>query len=295
MSDDVFPTALPATVDADADARALDTIARLDARTPRESVDIDGCRVVFRRIGDGPPLLLLHGGHGSWLHWIRNIDALAAHHTLWLADMPGYGDSDAPEGAQTLDLLVDVLGRAVDRLLGADQPIDIAGFSFGGLCAATLSARRTAVRKAALLGPAGHGQARRERLGMLDWKGLPPGDERDARLRHNLAALMLHDEACIDPLALALHRQSAVNTRFRSKGISRRSALPQALDALAERQVSVLLAWGEHDVTAVPSQVGPQLVAGVASRELVIVPNAGHWVQYEQPAVASRLLADWFA
>jgi pimeloyl-ACP methyl ester carboxylesterase len=45
--------------------------------------------------GAGRPLVLVHGGHGSWLHWVRNIEALSAKRTLWIPDLPGYGDSSA--------------------------------------------------------------------------------------------------------------------------------------------------------------------------------------------------------
>ena len=285
----------PFVFDPRADAEAHALIARLEARTTQETAVVGGCPVVFRRTGEGPPLVLLHGGHGSWLHWVRNIEALSRKHTLWLADMPGYGDSGLPAGEQTLDLIVHTLHGALDRLLGVDQACDIAGFSFGGLCAATLAARRPAIRRVALIGPGGHGEARRERLGMLNWKDLPPGPERDARLHHNLAALMLHDQASIDALALALHRQACVNTRYRSKGLSRRPMLPDALAALAERKVPVLLAWGEHDITAVPGQAGPAMLARMPSAELVIVPNAGNWLQYEAADATDRLLLDWFA
>lgn len=287
-------TSLPFEFDAAADAQARAVIAALDARTPRNTAVVNGCEVVFRCLGEGRPLVLLHGGHGSWLHWIRNLDALSRKHSLWIADMPGYGDSGVPEGEQTLDLIVDTLAGAVDQLLGENE-FDIAGFSFGGLCAATLAARRPAVRRVALLGPGGHGQPRRERLGMLNWKDLPSGEERDARLHHNLAALMLHDPAAIDAVALALHRDSCVSTRYRSKNLSRRGALLPALESLASRQVPVLLAWGEHDVTAVPSQAGPAMLAGAPQAELVIVPNAGHWLQYEAPEATERLLLQWLA
>jgi CubicO group peptidase (beta-lactamase class C family) len=38
-----------------------------------------GPSVTWRRFGSGPHLVLLHGGHGSWLHWVRNIEFLARH------------------------------------------------------------------------------------------------------------------------------------------------------------------------------------------------------------------------
>ena len=55
-----------------------------------------GGRTVWRVWGSGPAIVLLHGGHGSWTHWLANIPALAEGHTLLVPDMPGYGDSDRP-------------------------------------------------------------------------------------------------------------------------------------------------------------------------------------------------------
>ena len=53
----------------------------------------------------GPPgpapcrgaLLLLHGGSGSWLHWFRTIPVLEQHHSVWVPDLPGMGDSALPD------------------------------------------------------------------------------------------------------------------------------------------------------------------------------------------------------
>ena len=36
----------------------------------------------------GPRLLLLHGGSGSWLHWIRNVEVLSKHYDVWTLDLP---------------------------------------------------------------------------------------------------------------------------------------------------------------------------------------------------------------
>jgi len=61
----------------------------LDALAARHDVPFDNGTMRWRRFGSGRPLVLVHGGHGSWLHWVRNIAALSASHELWIPDLPG--------------------------------------------------------------------------------------------------------------------------------------------------------------------------------------------------------------
>lgn len=289
-----LPHSLPTT---DAEARAL--IAALDASLDHRRATVGGRDVVFRRTGTGPPLLLVHGGHGCWLHWVKNIAALARHRTVWLVDMPGYGDSGTLADPPTLEHLAGALADAVAQVAGAQTPLDIAGFSFGGLVAAHMAAlrqQRTAgsVRRVALLGTSGHGSMRRERLRMLDWKSVADDPaERDLRLAHNLTALMLHDPAALDPLALALHRQACLQTRFVSKAYASRAVIGPALDTLAAHGVPVLLAWGLHDVTATPADTAPAVAAGRSACTWRLLPDAGHWMQYERPEATDALLLEW--
>ena len=116
----------------DDDERARTLIARLAAQGTFRRVDFDGGSVAWRRFGTGPPFVLLHGGHGSWLHWGRNNETLASRFTVWVPDLPGYGDSDVPK-APTLAALVEATVSTLDAVVGAGTPIDLAGFSFGGL------------------------------------------------------------------------------------------------------------------------------------------------------------------
>ncbi|TAK66484.1 MAG: alpha/beta fold hydrolase, partial [Betaproteobacteria bacterium] len=77
-------------------------IERLDVRATRfETPCGPSAKMVWRRWGQGRPVVLLHGGAGSWLHWIKNIDALARSRAVWAPDIPGFGDSDLP--ADNLD------------------------------------------------------------------------------------------------------------------------------------------------------------------------------------------------
>lgn len=62
-----------------------------------ETQTIDDIRIAFRRAGDGPPLLLLHGFPQTNMMWHKIAPALAAHFTVIAADLRGYGDSSAPD------------------------------------------------------------------------------------------------------------------------------------------------------------------------------------------------------
>jgi len=269
-------------------------IVTLAARAQVQRLEAGGCRTAWRRFGDGPPLVLLHGGHGSWLHWVRNIEALSdAGHSVWVPDMPGFGDSDTLPGdaraPDRLDRLVAVLEQSLGELIGFDTAFDLAGFSFGGLVAAHLAAGRLRVQRLALLGPAGHGSRRRPRAELRDWR-VPSPQARRAALRHNLGAHMIGTASRVDDLALAVHEASCERTRFRSKEI----ALVASLHAvLARTRMPVLTLFGEHDVTATPTLAAASLAALGGQHSAVIEPDAGHWVQFEQPDAVNRRLCEW--
>lgn len=279
---------------ADTDAGARAAIERIDALATHHDPVHDGVRVRWRRFGRGddtrPPIVLLHGGHGSWLHWLRNVEALSAEHTLWLPDLPGFGESDAPmrpgEGEDPLGPLLRALGGTLDLLIGAGSPIVLGGFSFGGLVAARFAVQRGAIDRLMLIGSGGHATLRRLNVEMINWRAAATrAEERDA-LQHNLGALMLHDKGA-DPLAFAVHDISCHGTRLRSKEVSLAGGLRAALDALACPQ---LLAWGEYDVTADPRPLVARLTEGRSNRIGLVVDDAGHWAQYERAEEVNRAL-----
>lgn len=207
-----------------------------------------------------------------------------------MPDLPGYGDSDSPDGSD-LDALVNATQQSLDALVGGETPVRLVGFSFGGLVAATLAAQRPGVSQLALLGSAGHGGIRRPRGELQAWQHLPAGSAQwqDA-MHHNLQMHMLHAPASIDELALQVHGQSCLAARFHSKRISRSGGLQQALVAYGG---PALLMWGEHDVTADPGTAGPMLTRQWPNREFVLVQDAGHWVQYEQADQVNALVHAW--
>jgi 2-hydroxy-6-oxonona-2,4-dienedioate hydrolase len=103
--------------------------------------------MAVRRSGAGPDLVLFHGGMGSWKHWIRNVDALAARFTVHALDHPSYGDSATvpreTTGPQYLDLVHALLLEALPGV----APLRLAGFSFGAAIAASMARRRAGSRR----------------------------------------------------------------------------------------------------------------------------------------------------
>jgi pimeloyl-ACP methyl ester carboxylesterase len=92
-------------------------------------------------------------------------------------------------------------------------------------------------------------------------------------------------------LAIRIHQEACVATRFRSKPIARPGGLAEQLESYLG---PVLLIWGEHDITCTPEYLVEKLVNGRSHREKEIVLDAGHWVQYEKPDHLNQSLIKWF-
>jgi pimeloyl-ACP methyl ester carboxylesterase len=109
-------------------AAIVDALART-ARKHRTPCG-DGS-MVWRVWGTGEPLLLFHGGTGSWTHWIKTIPVLAPRFELWVPDIPGLGDSAMPPEPHTPSSIADVVAAGVDQLFPANTRLRLTGFSRG--------------------------------------------------------------------------------------------------------------------------------------------------------------------
>ena len=89
--------------------------------------------MVWRVWGGGPPLVLLHGGYGSWTHWIRNVLPLARRFTVIAPDLPGLGESATPPEPHTAEGLARIIVAGLATLLPAGVRFHLTGFSFGGV------------------------------------------------------------------------------------------------------------------------------------------------------------------
>jgi 2-hydroxy-6-oxonona-2,4-dienedioate hydrolase len=250
-------------------------------------------RLVWRRWGprEGRPVLLLHGGSGSWTHWVRNIEPLAqAGRQVLVPDMPGFGESAAPPDGHDADVLPALLEAGLQSLVG-DAAVDMVGFSFGGLVAGLWAqARPQRVARLVLVGSPGLSAERLPPLDLRRWDLLPTGPACDAVHRHNLLMLMLVHENSASALAVALHADNVERDRLRRRRLMLTDALVPVLDGLRCPLHGI---WGAQDVLyrhRLPL-IEQVLSRAPGFRSLELLPGAGHWVQFEAADAFNAALA----
>lgn len=161
---------------------------------PAQTVATAGGPISYRRAGNGPLLVLLHGIGSASGSWLRQLQRLQDRFTVLAWDAPGYGQSQpvAPAWPQAADY-----GQRVWQWLDAlglgEAPIRLAGHSLGCLMAAAAAAERPAqVQRLWLLSPAlGYGRAE--------------AAVRDGKLQDRLAKL-----AALGPAGMAEQRGAAM-------------------------------------------------------------------------------------
>jgi pimeloyl-ACP methyl ester carboxylesterase len=266
-------------------------VADFEHRARRFETPCGNGSIVWRSWGSGPPVLLAHGGHGSWSHWIRNIDALTADRTVWALDLPGLGES-ASAPREDHEAIADVIAGGLRQLIGPELPLDIVGFSFGGVVSAHLAAFHPELVRRLIVVDTGGLDLPMGRVDVRGIRGL--GDEeRRAVLRANLLSLMLHAPASVDDLALHLQATNVRRARIQAEKL----VLPdRLLKILPHVSVQLDAIWGEFD----QPHPDPAAQASVFRRfhpelDMRVIPGAGHWAMYENPAAFNRTVRDLLA
>jgi pimeloyl-ACP methyl ester carboxylesterase len=244
-------------------------------------------------LGEGPPLLLLHGFDSSLLEFRRLVPLLAAQHRLIIPDLYGFGFTPRPDDGDytprgVLVHLEALLVALSERLDGA--PLGLIGASMGGSVAVDLARRQPQrITQLLLLSPAGLTGRPMPVPPLLDGLGVRflalPG------VRRGLcrSAFANPDTSVAEPeLEIAsLHLQTpgwaeALRRFARSGGFA------GCGEPLPTQPLTVL--WGANDrILRAPQKRAAQALLGERLREL---QNCGHLPHIDQP----QLVADtWLA
>jgi pimeloyl-ACP methyl ester carboxylesterase len=246
-----------------------------------EVVSASGLDIAYEHVGEGPPLVLVHGAAVDSRMWRPQLAGLADELTVVAWDEPGAGrSSDAPadfglaDYANCLAALIEALG------LG---PAHVAGLSWGGTVVQELYRHHPELVATLILVDTYAG-----------WKGSLPEEEVRARVAGARAMLEAPPEQfdptlpelfAGDPPAefVSLLEQMAADVRPGSLR-TQLSVMAEAdqRDLLPRIAVPVLLVWGELDARS-PLSVARQFEQAIPDPELVVIPGAGHVSNLEQP------------
>jgi pimeloyl-ACP methyl ester carboxylesterase len=245
------------------------------------TVRVDGLEVAYRRTGDGPPLVLVHGAAADSRAWQPQLDALSDEFTVVAWDEPGAGrSSDVPADFGLTDY-AGCLATLIEGL--ALGPAHVAGLSWGGTVVQELYRHRPELVATLLFADTYAG-----------WKGSLPQEEVQARLagaREMLAAAPEAFDPTLpglfsgDPPAEFVGLLEAMAASVRPESLrTQLNVMAEAdqRDLLPSIAVPTLLIWGELDARS-PLSVAHELERAIPDTELVVIPGCGHVSNLERP------------
>lgn len=265
-------------------------------------VEVDGTPANVVEMGEGPPLLLIHGLAGCWQNWLENIPHFAATHRVIAVDLPGFGASPQPRDPIAIPSYARFLEQLCDAL--SVESAAVVANSMGGHIAAELAiGAPQRVERLALVSPAGVSSAHANRQVVLavgralaltsSW-----GTSRVDLLARRPALRKLG-------LGFVCHRPdllSAPLARELMRGSGKPAFLP-ALEAvithpieerLGEIACPVLLVWGRND-HVIPVRDARAFERAIPQLQTVILPETGHVAMLERPARFNALLEAFLA
>jgi len=265
-------------------------VRRLDAEARRSESPCGDGSMVWRSWGGGAALVLLHGGVGSWQHWVRTVPAFSPTHRVLAPDLPGLGESADPPAPPDMTAISAIVAAGIDGLLGPQASYDLVGFSFGasvGGHVALLHAER--VRSLTLLGAGGLVRPRTPMA--LERVRDKTGEALMQAHRTNLQRIMIADPARIDALAIAIQDWNVRHSRLDSPALIGKRPLAVSLPQL---RVPVNAIWGERDQIAYYTLEDRIAALRVLRPEVEphIIPSTGHWAAYEAPDAFNATLAE---
>lgn len=233
-------------------------------------VESTGLRIFYRETGEGPPLVLVHGGlaTGEVMWNARTVAELARHHRVLIPDSRGHGRTHNPDGRMRYDQMADDVA-AFSAALGLERPV-IIGYSDGAQVALEIGLRHPALAAALVIG----GVVTRPvdgYLQMLREMGFPRSGEVD------LPAMESAMGGFYETLRSS-HEHAQSDEDFRAY-LAEISALWYSVSAYTDEQlasiaVPALVIVGDRDGVSVDESL--RLYRLLPRGELSVIPNADH-------------------
>jgi pimeloyl-ACP methyl ester carboxylesterase len=226
---------------------------------PHTTLTADGATLFWQEEGDGPRVLLVHGGTGTGAYdWQHVREPLRRNHRLLICDLRGHGRSSDPTGRLGLQQIAQDTETLLDAAGGCDA---IVAFSIGASAMLALLARRPGLTRA-FVSIAGGVRGDPEQAARVI---SGPWPEELIALRHEHATGLEHWRLLRAAMAKSWSEHRLAGTE------------------LAAIEMPTLVVAGDRDRVE-PLQTAVTLLATLPRAELLVLPRCGHFVSRERPA-----------
>ena len=275
----------------------------LDESTTSRHVEAGGHRLHYHDAGQGPVVIMLHGGGpgaGGWSNFNRNIEPfVAAGFRVILLDCPGFNKSSPVVSGDPRGL---INARAVHALMDALEipRAHLVGNSMGGLSALSFALEfPDRLDRMILMGSAGLGQSLFQPTPQEGIKRLmtlyrqPTLENLHAMLQVFVYDTSVLTEELVQQRWRAIQDNGEHLANFvRSNEINPRALFVDFTPRLQEIKARTLVIWGRDD-RFVPLDNGIKAVWGIPHADLVVFGRCGHWAQWEHAERFNRIALDF--
>lgn len=266
-------------------------------------VDADGIGIAYREMGEGSPVLLLHGWPTSSFLWRNVMPAIARSNRVVAIDLPGFGASDKPAGA---DYDFDFYATVIDSTLAALEidSLGLAVHDLGGPVGLDWARRnQDRVSRIALLNTLVYPEfceavvefvAACSKPDTREFLTSPQGLEAAMRLGLADESKLTRGaiEAVQKPFGDQAAREALADT---GKGLSM-EGFTQIGRWVPNIAVPVRVIYGAQDhILPDIAETMERFVGDVPQAEITVLEDCGHFLQEEEPQKIGDLLADFFA
>lgn len=264
-----------------------------------QSVVAAGIRTNLHDVGNGPPVLMIHGsgpGVSAWANWRLVLPELSQRARVIAPDMVGFGFTERPEGQQySMDVWVAQAVGVLDAL--NIEKTDVVGNSFGGALALALAIRHPQrVRRLVLMGSVGVPFAITK--GLDDVWGYQPSLEN----MRSILDVFAYDRNLVNDELARLRYEASIRPGFQESFSAMFPAPRQRwVDAMCSAEADIralphqtLIVHGRDD-QVIPLSTSLTLSQWIARSQLHVFGQCGHWTQIEHTARFARLVGDFLA
>jgi 3-oxoadipate enol-lactonase len=238
-----------------------------------------------------PCLVLIHSLACQLDMWAPQWTALEPHFRLLAYDVRGHGGSSAPEGPYSMDMWTDDLFALLDSQ--GINDCHIVGLSMGGMIAQTAALRSDRVRSIVVADSTGKwpdeaGPLWTERREQAKTKGMP-SFVNGFLGRWSTPEFAAINRAMLDEVASWIAGTTPTGFVGSCEAISRVDTLGR-LPALT---IPALIMVGADD-PGTPPAFSERIAAAIPDAELVIIPDARHIANMQQPGIFNAALIEFY-